>query len=336
MNKVGLLGGSFDPIHKGHIGIALKVREELNLDEVWFIPAKNPNLKDDLSVDFSNRLKMIEIAIKDYPFFRVLDIESKLPTPSYTVNTLKKLIKDYPNNQYYFIIGSDQKLQLNKWHKIEELKQIVKFVTISRGEDLTTDIVVDSDLFPESSSGFKKGNVEYLDLDVWNYIVANRLYLKELVKNQMSEKRYNHSISVLETSLLLAQAHNLDYHKTYLAALFHDIAKELSDQEMMSYLNEVELKCPKAIWHQFAGAKLVRDKYLIDDEDVFLAIYFHAVGGEDNPYVKLTYCADKIEPTRKYETQHMIDACLEDLDKGYLLVDSEKEKKLKCIPKEPL
>jgi len=130
---IGILGGTFDPIHIGHLLIAEYLREELQLEKILFIPAKIHPLKENRSIsDPQIRLEMVQLATRDNPNFQVSDIEIRSERVSYTVDTIAELRKTYPmdNYQLYFFLGIDNVNQLHKWkdpHRLMELCQLVAF-----------------------------------------------------------------------------------------------------------------------------------------------------------------------------------------------------------------
>ncbi|MCZ0702322.1 nicotinate-nucleotide adenylyltransferase [Natronobacillus azotifigens] len=132
MKKVGLLGGTFDPPHLGHLLIAEEVYEQLKLDEVWFIPSGEPPHKEKASVSARDRVDMVESAIQDNHHFSINTIEVNRLGKSYTVDTIEALLKEYPNNQFYFIIGADMVEYLPKWSRIDKLIEQVQFVGVKR------------------------------------------------------------------------------------------------------------------------------------------------------------------------------------------------------------
>lgn len=132
--RIGILGGTFDPIHHAHLHMAEVAREECNLDEVWFIPTKTPPHKQDKQVSSAeSRLAMLLLAIEDIPYFSVslLEYERK-QVPSYTIDTMESLVKLYPRYQFYFIIGADMIHYLPQWHRIEQLLTLVTFIGVGR------------------------------------------------------------------------------------------------------------------------------------------------------------------------------------------------------------
>jgi nicotinate-nucleotide adenylyltransferase len=132
MRKIGLFGGTFDPIHIGHLIIAEEVRRKLSLSEVWFIPSYVPPHKRDAVITPEHRLKMVELAIQSNKHFKVIDIELKRKGKSYTLDTMKQLKEDYPDEEFYFIIGADMVEYLPNWYKIDELIRLVQFVGVKR------------------------------------------------------------------------------------------------------------------------------------------------------------------------------------------------------------
>jgi nicotinate-nucleotide adenylyltransferase len=130
--KIGLFGGTFDPIHLGHLIMAEEVYEKLNLDEVWFIPSYVPPHKKEATTDAVHRLNMVSLAIEGNSHFKLSDIELKRTGKSYTFDTITQLIQLNPTYEYFFIIGADMVEYLPKWNRIDELIKIVQFVGVKR------------------------------------------------------------------------------------------------------------------------------------------------------------------------------------------------------------
>lgn len=133
VKKVGIMGGTFDPPHLGHLLIANDVQHALSLDEVWFMPNHIPPHKQRDSITNTGlRLEMLEAAIGDQPSFHVQTIELEREGPSYTYDTILLLKESHPTVDFHFIIGADMVEYLPKWHKIEELVNLVKFIGVKR------------------------------------------------------------------------------------------------------------------------------------------------------------------------------------------------------------
>lgn len=114
--KIGILGGSFDPIHNGHLAIAKAAYEDYQLDEVWFIPAgHSPNKEESQMTSADFRAKMVALAIKPYPFFKLSKIEIESKETSFTYLTLTKLKRLYPDATFYFIMGADSLDYFEEW-----------------------------------------------------------------------------------------------------------------------------------------------------------------------------------------------------------------------------
>lgn len=139
--KVGFMGGTFDPIHYGHLLAAESAREACGLDEVWFIPAGHPPLKENGPLaDGQTRLEMVYRAIDFQPHFRGMDVELEREGTSYTIDTVKALMDLYPGREFSIIIGSDRVNDLPQWHQIAELAAMVRFIGVRRaGEELKID-----------------------------------------------------------------------------------------------------------------------------------------------------------------------------------------------------
>ncbi len=138
--KLGLLGGTFNPIHLAHLRIAEEAREAAGLDQVLFIPAADPPhklLAGDVS--FELRSAMVQLAIAGNPAFGFSDIEGRRQGKSYTVDTLKALRTERPDDELYFIIGSDSFLQLGLWHRYAAIFPLASLMVMERPEKKITE-----------------------------------------------------------------------------------------------------------------------------------------------------------------------------------------------------
>ncbi|MDF2667857.1 MAG: nicotinate-nucleotide adenylyltransferase [Paenibacillus sp.] len=131
--KVGIMGGTFDPIHIGHLLAAERAREEAGLDEVWFLPSYTPPHKPNPPVATpEQRFAMLERAIADHPHFRAEDMEMIREGTSYTVDTVDQLCRRHPNVRFCYIIGADMVQYLPHWVRIEEILKRISFVGLGR------------------------------------------------------------------------------------------------------------------------------------------------------------------------------------------------------------
>ena len=130
--KTGILGGTFDPIHSGHIVVAEEVRARLALDEILFIPAGQPWLKAGNHISAAaHRLQMVRLAVADKPYFRVSTIEIDRPGPTYTADTLEQL-REKSDGEFYFIIGWDNLTELPRWHRPQRLLELCRLAAVPR------------------------------------------------------------------------------------------------------------------------------------------------------------------------------------------------------------
>lgn len=133
MKKVGLLGGTFNPPHIGHLIMANEVKHALQLDEVRLMPTSIPPHKADPSdATPQQRLQMVELAVSGISGLTASAFEVDRGGVSYTFDTMKALIEQEPENEFHFIIGGDMIDMLHKWYKIDELMKIVTFVGVGR------------------------------------------------------------------------------------------------------------------------------------------------------------------------------------------------------------
>ena len=140
--KLGILGGTFDPIHTGHLIIAQEAASRLALDEGWFIPAGQPWLKSGNRISASgHRMEMVRLAIRCNPGFKAAAIEIDRPGPSYTVDTLVALRDgDAKGDDLFFILGMDTLETLHRWHQPERLFELCALVGVSRPEHCDFDL----------------------------------------------------------------------------------------------------------------------------------------------------------------------------------------------------
>ena len=134
MRKIGIYGGTFDPIHHGHLILGRQACEELGLDQLIFVPAAlSPFKKRSAQASGEARLSMLRAAIESQDDFAVDDCELKRPPPSYSIDTVLQIRERDPNAELFWLIGTDNVGGLNKWHRMDELKKLVQFVVLDRG-----------------------------------------------------------------------------------------------------------------------------------------------------------------------------------------------------------
>jgi nicotinate-nucleotide adenylyltransferase len=183
-SRIGLLGGTFDPIHNGHIAIAKTAIQQLKLDKLLLIPAGNPWQKSEFT-DSKHRLEMVIRAAQDLEKVEVLDIEVNKSGPTYTFETLQELHTNYPESEFVLILGSDAVAGINTWKEPNLVKTLARIYVVQRAGDFTQDWHFDHIQMPPieiSSTSIRekvKNNESISELvpkAVNEYISANGLY----------------------------------------------------------------------------------------------------------------------------------------------------------------
>lgn len=131
--RIGIFGGTFDPIHMGHLILAEQCRTQASLDEVWFMPAAHPPHKSGATLTrFEQRCEMIELAIAGHSSFKVDRIEKELPPPSYTAETLAELTRRHPADSFFLLMGSDGLPDLPGWYEPRQVIGRAGLVVVPR------------------------------------------------------------------------------------------------------------------------------------------------------------------------------------------------------------
>lgn len=140
--NIGILGGTFNPIHLAHLQIASEVRRQLDLDRILFIPAATPPHKElDGATAYADRRAMVALAIAGEPAFAISDIEEERGGRSYSVDTLRQLQQRYPEDDLYFIIGSDSFLDIASWYRAAEIFALSNIVVVERPDAQVVDLL---------------------------------------------------------------------------------------------------------------------------------------------------------------------------------------------------
>ena len=161
--KTGLFGGTFDPIHNGHLKVALTAKNQLGLDRIIFIPSGNPPHKTDKKVtDKERRLAMTRLAVKETGAL-VSDWEVRQENKSYSVDLVRHFMQESPDDEFYFIIGADSFYDLPTWYHYRDLMDICRFVVISRPDTEKSQML---DLFEGTEKPPRVLFLDDLNLDI--------------------------------------------------------------------------------------------------------------------------------------------------------------------------
>ena len=355
--KIGILGGTFDPIHNGHIEIALAAMEALGLDRVALMPSGDPPHKQ-RPTDRWDRFRMAQIAAGSHPGLYASDLEIRREGRTYTVDTLSTLTVERPEVEWTYILGADALYKLDSWKEFPRIARLCAFAGVSRpgcDEDLarlraraiSACYHTRVDLLPVSgpelsSTAIRKMVAEGLPVDdcvppeVARYIREKGLYLcayneaqlLELLESMLPARRYTHTLGVAGVAQRLAPRCGVDPLRARVAGLLHDCAKAVPIEEMRDLvqknlpdLDEDELNT-KAILHAPAGMVMARELFGVRDPSILSAIRKHTVGdGEMSPMDALIYVADFIEPGRE---------TFPGLDKARRLAEKDIYRAMRC------
>lgn len=333
--KYGVMGGTFSPIHIGHLILAEEVREKYQLDKILFIPSGRPPHKE-LSAGGKDRMKMVELAIRDHEYFEASDLEIKKKSYSYTLETVRELKSQNPNDEFYFITGADVLTGLDTWHDFRELAASITFIGANRPGvsefgvkkkveslralyDFKIELMEIPAIAVSSSEIRHRVNlgrtVRYMvPRSVEQYIQKKELYIEhhplfqkclKATKSRLSEKRFLHSLGVARAARKLAIRYGEDYKKAELAGLIHDYCKEVGREEAKKAVERygiTQYECIKqnpVLAHGEIAACVFSESGMVKDEEVLDAVRWHTYGREDmTRLAKVVYVADIIEDSR--------------------------------------
>lgn len=319
--KIGLLGGTFNPIHKGHLNLCEQVKNKLNLNEIWLIPSYITPDKANFNIErltTKQRVKMLNAAIKatQWHWLKLSKIELKLKSISYTYKTIAELKRLYPENDFYFIIGDDRYLGFDDWEFSAEILKQVKLVVYNRTKCLEDNPQVNFERFiylrgkisPISSTEIlHQFKWEFVAPGAKEYIAKNYLYLKHLTFITLYAKRYNHSVSVASfAKRLAAKTFTVNQKTAYYAGLVHDLFKyrdyKWQEQYFRSYYGN-SLFMPLSALHSYTLALWLEHEYGIKNKRFLAAVRNHTLADKKmSKLSKILYVADKIAIDRKGKT----------------------------------
>lgn len=342
MTKLAIMGGTFDPIHMGHLVTAEEVRHEFNIDEVLFVPTGHPPHKSNINMTTSeHRYLMTILATAANANFKVSRLEIDREGVTYTIDTIKELKKVYGKDvTLYFITGADAIQKILTWKKSEELFQICEFVAVTRPGHNTEELLhqieelkrnyqtvihfLEVPALAISSSNIRDRihhmkPIKYLvPQEVENYIKKYNLYeykiyltteeresMCQYVASKMSPKRYAHTRGVIEMAIEFASIYHVNCDEAFIAALFHDVAKELPLEEKQALCIRYQIQLDDFekehidLAHGKIGAALLQQEWGITKPSILDSIKYHTVGRPGmGDLEKIIYLADMTEEGR--------------------------------------
>lgn len=177
--RLGVFGGSFDPVHLGHVNLVKQVREICRLDKVVIMPAAVSPFKTDIArkaASGEDRLEMCRLAFEELPFVKISGYEVSQKEVSYTVNTLRHIHEVHPNDEIFFIMGGDMLLSFEKWRNYEEILSICTLLAVSRENDPNDLKILDK----KASELGKYGTVQVVPIETFP---VSSTEIREKIKN---------------------------------------------------------------------------------------------------------------------------------------------------------
>ncbi len=336
MARIAIYGGTFNPVHIGHINLLQSFIKTLSFDKVIVIPTNIPPHKSvNLTADAQTRLEMCKKAF-DFPNVFVSDIELKRAEKSYSIDTIVQLKEQYPNDELFFLMGSDMFLSLETWYRYDDLKKLITFCAASRNKEDKAKlekhagkleqngakaIVVDIDVIDISSAEIREKVMfgeDYSSLvptEVAKIIEEKTLYSFEKaveffsaeIRKKLDDNRLMHSLCVAESANYLAKKYGACCKKAYIAGLLHDITKQTCEQEQLQLIEKFGIlfedgeEQSKALWHAVTGCAYVKYVLGFKDEDFLNSIRYHTTSRKGASLLEdVVYIADFVSADRNY------------------------------------
>ena len=344
--RIGLLGGTFNPIHIGHLEMARAAQEALHLDEMILMPDGDPPHKTPDGATKYDRLRMTELAAAGCFTVSALEVEREGKT--YTVDTLEEM-RAQGAGDIYMLIGADTLRELPTWRDPPRLFRLCTFAAFGRAgcawpqtPEGAHVVRLEAEIPGVSSTEIRRRVAAGLSVEgmvpqtVLEYMGAKRLYnpppllsdeeMRRRLQQTLRPERYAHVLGVEETARLLAKQYGVNEAQAALAGLLHDCAKVYDHAKTLAWADAYEvdraLLPPEipAIWHGPVGEAVAHAEYGVTDAAVLHAIRIHTTGCENmSPLDKVLYVADLTEPGRRYSGVDEIRACArESLDSALL------------------
>lgn len=343
MKKI-IFGGSFDPIHNGHISIARKALMSIEADELIFIPSASSLDNKKYGAKYEDRLEMIKIAINCYPKFKISDIESDKDNILYTYDTIKEIQKNNKKDDFYILIGADQYINFNKWNNSKLLRELVTILVYPRDnieiKKLNKkDIILNGKIHHISSSSLiEKMEEDKINSDVLEYINNNGIYgVKRLKLFEISDYRIGHSIQVANLAVKFARKYGKEISRdVFVAGLYHDFCKEGS-RDLLERIAKEKLGIKNypswTVLHGPVAAYIVQKIFCFKNEKVVNAIMDHVMLSNPNSLTsKIVFCADKLALRNKGNFKNreiVVEIAVDNIDEAYNVIKTELDKKYK-------
>lgn len=309
--KIGIFGGSFNPIHKGHINIAEEAIKSLGLDKLYFVPAyKSPFKSKEIYADAEDRVNMINLVKPDKTEVSMFEINRK--GTSYTIETVKYIRSKHKDDELFLLIGTDNLYKLNKWRDIDQIAKETQIVVFRREGPFSKENIkrykcqlLKNELYNFSSTDFRRGFMNNVPTEVSEYIGHNHLYIKDLMLSMLDPKRHKHSTSVANYAARYAKVAGVSAKKAWVAGCLHDITKCWHKEDHREYLDSLDIdhaEIDDFLLHSLTGYYWLKNEYKLDDEDILQSIRLHTtLANELTELDKVIFAADKLCEGRKHD-----------------------------------
>lgn len=188
MKKIGIMGGTFNPIHNGHLALAEAAMQHCGLHEVWFMPSGYSYFKDRAEIAAGeDRINMTRLAIDGHPFFKCSDLEVKREGNTYTVDTLEELNRRYPEDAFYFIMGADSLLAITKWKNPERIAMLCTLVAVVR-DDVNMQELDSGRRYLEKTLHAHIILVPFQKIHISSSLIRKKISCEETVKEMLPDK----------------------------------------------------------------------------------------------------------------------------------------------------
>lgn len=364
--NIGLYGGSFDPVHKGHLRVARAFLRQFKPEKLIVMPCRIPPHKENpAGASGEARLAMLRAAFAKDKKIEVSDFELKKDGVSYTVETLRELKKQYPDRLIYLVVGADMFLTLREWKESAEIMTLCEPCVYNRDNSargiseyaagLERDFGVKTHFIrggivdlSSSELRFALGRDESVGSRIPRAVrgiiddtgvYRSEEYRLDLYRREsrrlVEEKRFNHIIRVEKAAVALAERYGADVYKARAAALLHDVTKRKTHEEQLNMAREFgiigveELEKSPKVAHAFTAAGYAEHRLFVSDPDILNAIRYHTTGRAGMSLLeKLIFLADGIEEGRAFDgVEEIRKAAFEDLDRAMLIsLEMTKEK----------
>ena len=331
--RIGIMGGTLDPVHNGHIRLAEFAKDFLKLDRVMLLPAGDPPHKNRPTLK-TDRLEMARLAAGENDGLFACGIEVFRSGVTYTVDTLHELRAKNPDTQWFYIIGSDTLDVLDTWRNFAEVARLCTFAVFGRADEnakpesmhrLQREYGAVFECLPCNGPDISSTDVrcraargdslsDMVPAPVERYIQSRGLYICGISRDELTAElqstlkpsRFRHTLGVAETAVKLAKRFGADPVRAEFAALLHDCAKYMPLEQMRDIVRTgipdadiLELETVSVL-HAPAGAVYAAQHFGVQDQAILTAIRRHTLGDRDMSLLDaIIYTADFIEPNRE-------------------------------------